>query len=161
MNLPDLPWSDILRDSATLAGAYLLAVPIGFNRERWERSAGIRTFPIVALASCGLALIANRIPGATPDTYSRILQGLITGIGFVGAGAILKERGTVSGTATAASVWNVGVIGAATGLALYHIAVVLAVVNYLTLRYLKSMEMRGDRTGKGPFASHPDDRDPA
>ncbi|MBI3679035.1 MAG: MgtC/SapB family protein [Acidobacteria bacterium] len=82
--------------------AYALAFPIGWNREHEERSAGIRTFPIVAVASCGLAMVATGIPGATPESYSRVLQGLITGIGFVGGGAILREKAGVHGTATAA-----------------------------------------------------------
>src|SRR3712207_971270 len=89
-------------DVGRLLFAYLLAIPIGWNREREARSAGIRTFPIVAIASCDLGLVGLHITGADDDAYSRILQGLITGVGFVGGGAILKERGTVSGTATAA-----------------------------------------------------------
>ena len=153
MNIFALSWSEILQDLGKLVFAYLLAVPIGLNREREERSAGVRTFPIVALASCGVAIVATRLPHATPDSYSRIIQGLITGIGFVGAGAILKERGGVSGTATAASVWNVGIMGAAAGLEMFHVSLVLGFVNFLTLKYMKQQEARGDRTGEGTFGS--------
>ena len=60
----------------------------------------------------------------------------MTGIGFVGGGAILRAKHSVSGTATAASVWNVGILGAAVGFGYWHIAVVLSVVNFLTLQYL-------------------------
>jgi putative Mg2+ transporter-C (MgtC) family protein len=148
-----LSWSEILQDLAKLVFAFLLAVPIGLNREREERSAGVRTFPIVALASCGVAIVATRLPHATPDSYSRIIQGLITGIGFVGAGAILKDRGGVHGTATAASVWNVGIIGAAAGLEMFHVAVVLALVNFLTLKYMKQQDAQFDRTVEGAFRS--------
>ena len=116
--------------------AYLLALPIGWDREHEDRSAGIRTFPIVAIGSCGLAMVGTNLVGATPDAYSRILQGLVTGIGFVGGGAILKDRGNVSGTATAASIWNIGIVGACVGFGVYHIAITLALVNYLTLRYM-------------------------
>ena len=123
---------DLLR----LAVAFALAVPIGWNREREVHSAGIRTFPIVAIASCGLVLAIKSIPGATAETYSRVLQGLVTGIGFVGGGAILKDKGSVSGTATAASVWNIGIVGAAVGMGAYHIAVVLSLVNFLTLKLM-------------------------
>ena len=133
-------WLEALHDFGKLALAFLISFPIGLNREREERSAGVRTFPIVAIASCGLTILAARLPDATPDTYSRIIQGLITGIGFVGAGAILKEKGGVSGTATAASVWNVGIVGAAVGLDMFHVAVVLALVNFLTLKYMKQHE---------------------
>ena len=123
-------------DMFHLAISYALAFPIGWDREREDRSAGIRTFPIVAIGSCGLAMIGTNITGASPDTYSRILQGLVTGIGFVGGGAILKERGSVSGTATAASIFNIGIVGAAVGFGMYHIAITLSLVNYLTLRFL-------------------------
>jgi len=61
---------------------------------------------------------------------------LITGIGFIGGGAILKDGATVTGTATAASVWNAGVIGAAVAMDHYGIAITLAVLNLITLRAL-------------------------
>ena len=124
------------KDMLHLAIAYALALPIGWDRERAAHTAGIRTFPIVAMASCGLAMVGVNLPGATPDSYSRILQGLVTGIGFVGGGAILKDKSGVSGTATAASIWNIGIVGAAVGLGIYHIAVVLALLNFITLKLL-------------------------
>ena len=63
------------------------------------------------------------------NIISRVLQGLITGIGFVGGGAILKEGASVRGTATAASIWNAGVIGASVALGHYGIAFLLALLN--------------------------------
>ena len=123
-------------DLVHLLIAYVLAFPIGWDREREERSAGIRTFPIVAVGCCGLALVGTNLAGATPDSYSRILQGLVTGIGFVGGGAIMKDRGGVRGTATAASIFNIGIVGAAVGFGLYHIAATLSIINYFTLRFL-------------------------
>lgn len=128
--------SSMANDMFHLAIAYALAFPIGWNREQEDGAAGIRTFPIVAIGSCGLAMIGTNLTGATPDSYSRILQGLVTGIGFVGGGAILKDKGAVSGTATAASIWNIGIVGAAVGFGMYHIAATLCLVNYLTLRFL-------------------------
>ena len=137
--LNPLQIEDILR----LALAYLLALPIGWNREHEEHTAGVRTFPIVAIACCGLILVTRDIPGASSDVSSRVLQGLVAGIGFIGGGAILKDKiGGVSGTATAASVWNVGIIGAAVGLGVYHVAVVLALVNFLTLKWLLRLKAR-------------------
>ena len=147
MNIFTLSWSEILTDLGKLLFAYLIVLPIGFNREQEERSAGVRTFPIVALASCGVAIVAARLPYASPDSYSRIIQGLITGIGFVGAGAILKEKGGVHGTATAASVWNVGIVGAAAGLEMFHVSVVLALINYLTLKYMKQPDRYVNSSG--------------
>lgn len=120
--------------------AYALSLPIGWNRERDARSAGLRTFPLVSLASCGLTLLGSDVTNGSGDALSRILQGLVTGIGFVGGGAILREKHSVSGTATAASVWNVGILGAASGLGYFHIAAVLSIVNFVTLQYLKPLK---------------------
>jgi putative Mg2+ transporter-C (MgtC) family protein len=124
------------QDLVRMSIAYGLALPIGWNREREARSAGLRTFPIVAIASCGLAILGTSFTNSSADAMSRILQGLVTGIGFVGGGAIMRAKHSVSGTATAASVWNVGIIGAAAGFGYYHIAIVLSFVNFLTLQYL-------------------------
>lgn len=119
-----------------LAISFGLALPIGWDRERAERSAGIRTFPLVAMAACGFVLIAVRVLGADSMGQARILEGLITGIGFIGGGAILKHGTQALGTATAASLWATGALGAAVGYGLYDIAVILSAVTYVTLRYL-------------------------
>jgi putative Mg2+ transporter-C (MgtC) family protein len=100
--------------------AYVLTASIGWESEREAHSAGVRTFPIVGMASCGYILLLGNQPDI--GAQSRLLQGLITGIGFIGGGAILKEGQTVKGTATAASVWNAGVIGAAVAMDRYGIA---------------------------------------
>ena len=117
----------------SLAVAYVLALPIGWNREREERSAGLRTFPLVAMAACGFVMIAIEVLGATSEQQSRILEGLMTGIGFIGGGAILKQGDRAKGTATAASLWATGAIGAAVGYGQLDIAVILALVTVLTL----------------------------
>src|SRR5437867_4099520 len=105
------------RDLLRLGLAYVLALPIGWNREQELHTAGIRTFPIVALGSCSLVLVAQAAPGATSADLSRVIQGLVTGIGFVGGGAILRDKATIGGgTATAASIWSIGIASAAVGL---------------------------------------------
>src|SRR6185295_2134927 len=129
-------WHDLLN----IGVAYVIALPIGWDREREEHTAGIRTFPIVAVARCGLAMVGTSLSGASPESSSRILQGLVTGIGFVGGGAILRDKESVHGTATAASIWSIGIAGAATGFGQYHIAIVLALINFLTLRLLKPLK---------------------
>ena len=116
-----------------LAVAYVLALPIGWNREREERSAGLRTFPLVAMAACGFVMIAIEVLGADSEQHSRILEGLMTGIGFIGGGAILKQGDRARGTATAASLWATGAIGAAVGYGQLDIAVILSLVTVLTL----------------------------
>ena len=136
MRLESLNWWEVASHLVDLAIAYALALPIGWDREREERSAGIRTFPLVAVASCGFVLIAIRVLGEGSTAQARILEGLITGVGFIGGGAILKHAGQASGTATAASLWSTGALGAAVGYGLYDIAAILSLVTFVTLRYL-------------------------
>lgn len=117
--------------------AFLFVLPIGWNREKESRSAGLRTFPIIAIASCGLAILGTEILGEHAREQSRILQGLFTGIGMVGGGAILQSHASVHGTATAASVLNVGVIGMAVGFGYYDVGLVLSLCNFLVLTAIK------------------------
>lgn len=143
MALMDLGSSNLMETAAKMGLSYLLALPVGWAGEREGRSVGIRTFPIVAVASCGYILVAvTRGGGAVGDL--RVLQGLITGIGFVGGGAILREGASVHGTATAASVWATGAVGAAVALGRLDIAVLLAAFNLFTLWALLPLKRRLD-----------------
>lgn len=135
-------WGDVPSHLVHLGVAYLLALPIGWDRENAERSAGIRTFPLVAVAACGLVLLGIEVLGETSPQQSRILEGLTVGIGFIGGGAILRQGNTVHGTATAASVWVVGMIGAAVGYGYYDIGFVLAAIAFGTLRLLSPVKQR-------------------
>ena len=131
---------DVFAHLRDLVIAYLLALPIGWDQEREVRSAGLRTFPLVAGASCGFVLVAVALFGPRNVAHARVLEGLITGIGFIGGGAILKSGTEVRGTATAASIWTTGVVGAAVGFGLYDIGVVLAALNFGTLRVLRAVK---------------------
>jgi putative Mg2+ transporter-C (MgtC) family protein len=122
--------------------AYLLALPTGFERFKHDRSAGLRTFPLVALASCAYMLAASQTAGLDVSAQSRVLVGVMTGIGFIGGGSILKEANTVHGTATAASLWNMGAIGVCVSYGNYWLAALLCVVNYLSLLFLTPLEER-------------------
>jgi putative Mg2+ transporter-C (MgtC) family protein len=119
--------------SHRLAIAYLLALPIGWNREKEERSAGLRTFPLVAIATCGIVQATEHVLQGHPEGTARIIEGLMTGMGFIGGGAILKTESTVHGTATAASLWATGATGAAVGLGAYDVAVMISMFTFLTL----------------------------
>lgn len=151
MSLTAFSSSDLVGHLVALGLAYLLSLPIGWDREQRERTAGIRTFPLVAVASCGFALIAIRVLGAESEGQAKVLEGLITGIGFIGGGAILKQGRRATGTATAASLWTTGALGAAVGYGLYDIALILAVINFLTLRLLSPLKQEGEgRPPDGP-----------
>ena len=143
--MPD--WPAIFDDFWHLCVAFFLAGTIGWNREQEEHNTGIRAFPIVGMASCTFVMIAS-FHGDTA-AQSRVLQGLVAGIGFIGGGAILKEGMTIKGTATAASVLSAAAIGAAVAMDRFGIAVSLTVLNLVALRALMPIKNRLDgRSGK-------------
>jgi len=139
----NIDWSVALEHFAKLALAYLFAIPIAWDRERKARTAGLRTFPLVAVAACGYMLIGYEVLSST-DAEARVIQGLMTGMGFIGGGAILKHGGEVQGTATAASLWATGAIGLAVASQRIEIALVISAMTFLTLRFLMPVAARGD-----------------
>ena len=134
-----IDWAVAFYNLIHLSIAFLLALPVAFDREKQSRSAGLRTFPLVAVAACGYALVGASILGST-DAEARVLQGIITGIGFIGGGAILKSGGSVTGTATAASIWNMGLIGIAVAFDRFEIAILLSIINVVTLRFVRLLK---------------------
>jgi putative Mg2+ transporter-C (MgtC) family protein len=154
----------LLPHLAALGAAYLLALPIGWNREKQERSAGLRTFPLVAVASCGFIQAAESMAGEDPEAMARIVEGIITGMGFIGGGAILRMKESVKGTATAASLWATGAMGTAVGLGSYDVAIVIAVITMITLWLLSPLkpELTGrsddeDRAGGNSGPDEPEE----
>lgn len=144
--IPQLFDSDdfsILPHLIALAVAYLLAFPIGWNREREERSAGLRTFPLVAVATCGFIQATEHLTVQSPEAMARVVEGAIVGMGFIGGGAILRHSDSVKGTATAASLWVTGAIGVAVGLGSYDVAVVLAIATVVTLWVMEPLKPLG------------------
>lgn len=134
---------NILPQLVALAIAYALAFPIGWNREHEERSAGLRTFPLVAVATCGFIQAAEPLIASSPEATARIVEGLITGMGFIGGGAILRLKDSVKGTATAASIWVTGAIGMAVGLGSLDVAVMLSVATVVTLWIMSPLKRAG------------------
>lgn len=136
-----LDLQSILTDFFKLAIAFVLALPIAWEREKSERNMGLRTFPLVAIGSCAYILVAaNFLPEGAEGAQARIVQGLLSGIGFIGGGAILKGDGNVRGTATAASIWIVGAMGVAIGHGNYPIALVLSITTFALLYWLSSVK---------------------
>lgn len=136
---------DLVPHVVALAIAYALALPLGWNREKEERSAGIRTFPLVAVASCGFIQASEAMTAGSPEAMARIVEGIITGMGFIGGGAILHLKDSVKGTATAASLWVTGAIGVSVGLGQIDVAVMLAIVGFVTLYLLAPVKRSIER----------------
>lgn len=143
--LSELPfdWAVVVRHLIDLSLAYLFAIPIAWDRETHARTAGLRTFPLVALAACAYMLIGYQVLDST-DAEARVIQGLMTGMGFIGGGAILKHGGRVQGTATAASLWATGAIGLAVASRRLEIALLISATTFVTLRFLKPIAASGD-----------------
>jgi putative Mg2+ transporter-C (MgtC) family protein len=151
-NLLSVNLYQMLSHLVLLVVAFALALPIGWDRERSQRSFGLRTFPIVAVVSCGFMLVGMQVIDST-DGEARVIQGIITGIGFIGGGAILTSRDTVKGTSSAASIWNTGAIGVAVAFSRFEIAIVLSALNFVTLRLLTGRvkeQIRDGVDGEGP-----------
>ncbi|HKJ18192.1 MAG TPA: MgtC/SapB family protein [Xanthomonadales bacterium] len=139
MDLPEINWSIITYHLTLMGVAYLLALPVGWNREKYERSAGLRTFPLVAVATCGFMLVGMESLSSS-EAHARVLSGIITGMGFLGGGAILKSKREVTGTATAVSLWATGAMGIAVAWQRFEIAIVISVLTFLTLQFFHELK---------------------
>lgn len=135
----DIDWQVIWIHLVLMTIAYVLAIPIGWDREREAPGAGLRTFPLVATGSCGYILLGLEVLDGS-SAHARILYGLITGIGFIGGGAILKDKSGISGTATAASIWITGAVGAAVAWQRFEIAIILSALNFMTLKFIRPLK---------------------
>ncbi len=150
-----LPAVDI---ACRVGGALLCGALVGLERERKHRPAGFRTMILISLGSCGFVLLgAETIARVGIDTtatlapgqpipgqaeMSRVIQGLMGGIGFLGAGAVIQNKKAVRGLTTAAAVWVVAALGAACGFGLYNLAIILGAATLFTLVVLDLVEDR-------------------
>jgi putative Mg2+ transporter-C (MgtC) family protein len=120
-----------------LLGALLLGLLVGYERSYHGRAAGMRTYGIVCMAAAALTVFVgypdhwygglSSLPGTGDPT--RVVQGIVTGVGFLGAGLIMKEGLNISGLTTAASIWASSVIGVLVGVGFYAAAILLAVLS--------------------------------
>jgi len=151
---------DATQIALRIAAALLLGALVGIERERKRRPAGFRTMILVSLGSAAFMLIAQelvlvpagRLHPADPDNpattllasseISRVLQGLIGGVGFLGAGAVIQNKRSVRGLTTAAAIWVTAAIGAACGLGFFVVAAIVSVATLFTLIILELVETR-------------------
>ncbi len=144
----------ILDAAWKLGLAVLLSGIIGFEREHSHRPAGFRTHILVAVGSALIMLtsvyIAEKYKGQMNVDITRMSGQVVSGIGFLGAGTILREGFSVKGLTTAASLWAVSCIGIAIGAGFIAGAVVATLVIYITLNSLKKVVVRG-KAGKALY----------
>jgi len=126
--------------------SFLLGAVIGMERQMRRRNAGMRTFTLIAMGSTAAMLISIWIPQCYPDFLNgdpgRIAAQVLTGIGFLGAGAIIQSQGSVQGLTTAACIWVVAVIGLAVGAGMYVAAVVATFLALFVLLSFNRLEKR-------------------
>ena len=137
-----LDWSTI----NPLLIAALLGGIVGFERERSGKVAGLRTHSLVSLGAALLSITSVRMFVAYPSTSGgygfdyHLIANIVVGIGFIGAGTIIRRENRIEGTTTAASLWVVAAIGIASGLRLYTEAITATVISYLILAGLWLIE---------------------
>lgn len=131
---------EMLTTALRLALAVLVGGSIGLNRDLHRKPAGVRTHALVSLGTALMVIVV--MPPGTLDVYrydalSRVIQGVLTGIGFLGAGVILRDPGTrhVSGLTTAATVWLTALLGVACGAGLYVPVLMALVLGALALTF--------------------------
>lgn len=124
-----------------LGAAVLVGAVIGFDREVRDKPAGLRTLTLVSLGAAVFTVAA--LDSGIADSTSRVIQGIVTGVGFLGAGTIIrgKTEDSVRGLTTAASVWLAAAIGVACGLAYWPLALISSVFGLFVLM-LEGLEDR-------------------
>tara|TARA_R110000744_G_scaffold60565_8_gene125472 strand:+ start:1845 stop:2282 length:438 start_codon:yes stop_codon:yes gene_type:complete len=135
MELFDINVDEVMKNLMQLLIALVLPFMTAWEREASSRSAGLRTFPLVSMAACTFTILAMSIFN-DQDAQSKVIAGIVTGIGFIGGGAILKDSSQVSGTSTAAAIWSTGAIGIAVGLERIEIAIALSIMTFATLKVI-------------------------
>ena len=129
--------------------AFALGAVIGLEREKKGRSAGLRTHILVCTGSCLIMLVSLYMYELFKDRATldpaRIAAGVVTGIGFLGAGTIIRSQEGIRGLTTAASIWISSAIGLAVGCGFYEVALFSTFLVFLTLAFLKKIEKRLER----------------
>jgi putative Mg2+ transporter-C (MgtC) family protein len=133
-----------------LSAALILGSALGLNRELHGKPAGLRTHALVSLGAAVAALVALGLPGASsssdPNAISRVLQGILTGIGFLGAGVIMRDPvGHVTGLTTASTIWICAVLGVVCGLGYWSILAIGMALTAAVLVLGKPVEHLAER----------------
>jgi len=148
-DVPDA--AQVTRVCLRLFIAVLLGGLLGYEREKSESAAGLRTHMLVALGAALFVLVPQQAEFSNAD-LSRVIQGIVAGIGFLGAGAIIKlsDKEQIKGLTTAASIWVTAAIGIAVGMGRETTAVLCAILAFIILSVLRGIERRieSNQTGR-------------
>lgn len=138
-----------------LLGALTLGLVVGYERSFHGRAAGMRTYGLVCMASAAVTVVAGypgfwyggQVAAVLGSDPTRIVQGIVTGVGFLGAGVIMREGFNISGLTTAASIWASSAIGIMVGLGFYAAAILLTMLSAASMLWVSRLE--------GWLPSHP------
>lgn len=131
-----------------MLGAAALGILVGYERSFHGRAAGMRTYALVASGSA-LLLMVHGVPSfwfdgtspqSAPDNSTRVIQGIVTGIGFLGAGVIMHEGFSIRGLSTAASIWVTSAIGILVGLGFYFLAITATILTMAIMSEVRLLE---------------------
>src|SRR5947207_7617681 len=144
-----------------LGAALILGAVLGLNRELHGKPAGLRTHALVSLGAAVATIIVLKSPdgslAADPNAIGRVVQGLLTGIGFLGAGVILRDpNGHVTGLTTAATIWICAVLGVACGLGYRSVLGIAIGLTAIALAFGKPIEHLAERLFKRKRSGPPD-----
>lgn len=147
-------------DLLSIILAIVLGAAIGLERQVSGKAAGLRTNVLICLGAAVFTIISKQIVIGADDSVARIAAQIVTGVGFLGAGAIIQDRGGVHGLTSAATIWLVASIGMACGAGFYRLAILAALIAILVLIGLARLTRSLERYGvKGKRKSTPDERD--
>jgi putative Mg2+ transporter-C (MgtC) family protein len=160
---PPMPTTEDLIMMLRVLTAFLLGGLVGWERERMQRPAGLRTHMLVAAgAACfTVASIYGFAGEGTNRDPARLAAQIVSGIGFLGAGVIFRTGGSVRGLTTAASIWMVAALGVLAGQGLYWVASFATVLTWFALRVLKTAERFGGPDNERDDDEESDDSPPA
>jgi len=136
-----------------IALAVLCGGAIGLEREIRGKAAGLRTNVLICLGAAVFTVISEKMAGSG-DSVTRIAAQIVTGVGFLGAGAVIQDRGGVHGLTTAATIWLVASIGMACGIRLYSLAIIVTCVSLMILLGLAKLDKAIAKTRKKPNSSN-------
>lgn len=128
--------------------ALVLGAAIGLERELHRKPAGLRTNMLICMGAALFTIISKHM-GANTDSETRIIQGVVTGVGFLGAGVLIHQQGSVHGLTTAATIWLVTAIGIACGTRLYCLSIVATILAILVLMGLNPIERKINKNKVG------------
>jgi len=135
-------------DVLSIILAVVLGAAIGLERELSGKSAGLRTNVLICLGAAVFTMISRQMGAGQENSLTRIAAGVVTGVGFLGAGAIIRDRAGVLGLTTAATIWLVASVGMACGAKLYLLAVLSTLIAVVVLIGLGRLEKPLGRFGR-------------